>query len=42
MDEVAFARTLHVLAVVVWIGGVAMVTLIVLPAIGRGELGPNR
>jgi uncharacterized membrane protein len=41
VDDVAFARAVHVLAVVVWAGGVAMVTLIVLPAIRRGELGPN-
>lgn len=30
--DLAVARALHVLAVVVWIGGVAMVTLVVLPA----------
>lgn len=42
MDDVAFARALHVLAVVVWIGGVAMVTLVVLPTIQRGELGADR
>ena len=32
MADLVIARLLHVLAVVVWIGGVAMVTLIVLPA----------
>jgi len=32
MSDLAIARLLHVLAVVVWIGGVAMVTLVVLPA----------
>jgi uncharacterized membrane protein len=32
MADVALARLLHVLAVVLWIGGVAMVTLVVLPA----------
>lgn len=32
MADLAIARLLHVLAVVVWIGGVAMVTLVVLPA----------
>jgi len=26
MDDVAFARALHVLGVVIWIGGLAMVT----------------
>jgi len=42
MDNFAIARSLHVLAVVIWIGGVAMVTMVVLPAIRRGDLGPNR
>ena len=32
MIDLALARLLHVVAVVVWIGGVAMVTLVVLPA----------
>ncbi len=41
MDDVAAARALHVLAVVIWIGGVAMVTSVVLPAIRRGEMGQN-
>lgn len=40
MDDVAFLRALHVLAVV-WIGAIAMVALILLPAIRRTELGPN-
>jgi len=35
MDEVAIARALHVLAVVLWIGGVAFVTTVVLPAVRR-------
>jgi uncharacterized membrane protein len=42
MDDVAIARALHVLGVVIWIGGVAMVTMVLLPAIRRGDLGPNR
>ena len=42
MDDVIIARALHVLGVVVWIGGVAMVTMVVLPALRRGDLGPNR
>lgn len=33
MDDVTLARALHVLAVVHWIGGVAMVTLVILPAV---------
>ncbi len=35
MDDLAIARALHVAAVVVWIGGVAMVTSIVLPLARR-------
>lgn len=42
MDDLALARALHVLAVVIWIGGVAMVTMVVLPAVRRGDLGPDR
>jgi uncharacterized membrane protein len=42
MDDIAIAHALHVLAVVIWIGGVAMVTTVVLPAIRRGDLGADR
>lgn len=35
MDDFALARVLHVLAVVLWIGGVAMVTTVLLPAVGN-------
>jgi uncharacterized membrane protein len=35
MNEYAFARALHVLGVVLWIGGVAFVTTILLPAVRR-------
>ncbi|MDR3461007.1 MAG: hypothetical protein P4L76_01680 [Beijerinckiaceae bacterium] len=35
MTDVIFARVAHVLAVVLWIGGVAMVTTVLLPAIRR-------
>ncbi len=42
MDSLALARALHVLAVVVWIGGVFTVTTVLLPAIRRGELGAER
>ena len=35
MDEFALARVLHVLGVVLWIGGVAMVTTVLLPTIAR-------
>jgi uncharacterized membrane protein len=39
---VVVARALHVLAVVIWIGGVAMVTAVVLPAIRSGDFGRDR
>jgi uncharacterized membrane protein len=42
MNDVIAARAIHVLSIVVWIGGVAMITLSVLPAIRRGDLGPDR
>ena len=42
MDGIVIARALHVLAVVIWIGGVAMVTSIALPAARRGDLGADR
>ena len=35
MDDVTVARALHVLALVHWIGGVAMVTLAILPTVMR-------
>lgn len=33
MDDVAIARAVHVVAIVLWIGGVAMVTSVLLPAV---------
>jgi len=47
MNDLALARTLHVLAVVLWIGGVAFVTLALLPGLrdlrasGRGDEAPG-
>jgi uncharacterized membrane protein len=35
MDGIAIARALHVLAIVHWIGGVSLVTLVLLPAVSR-------
>lgn len=35
MEYFTFARVLHVLAVVLWIGGVAMVTTVLIPAIKK-------
>jgi uncharacterized membrane protein len=37
MVSFALARAVHVLAVILWIGGVAMVTTVLLPAIRRHE-----
>ena len=41
MDDVVIARALHVLFVVIWIGGVSMATTVALPAVRRGDLGAN-
>ena len=41
MDDVVIARALHVLFVVIWIGGVSMATTVVLPAVRRGDLGAD-
>jgi uncharacterized membrane protein len=35
MDDVTLARVIHILAIVFWIGGVAMVTTVLLPAVRR-------
>ncbi|WP_205617355.1 hypothetical protein [Pelomicrobium methylotrophicum] len=35
IEPLAIARVLHVLGVVFWIGGVAMVTTVLLPAVRR-------
>ncbi|MEK6708388.1 MAG: hypothetical protein AAB286_01095 [Pseudomonadota bacterium] len=42
MNEFAFARVLHVLGVVLWIGGVAMVTTILLPAVAQMKSAAER
>lgn len=42
MDALTIARTLHVLAIVHWIGGVSMVTLVLLPALMRSVPAPER
>lgn len=41
MQDIAIARALHVLAIVMWIGGVAFVTTVMLPAIRRSN-APDR
>ncbi len=35
MDDIGIARMVHVLAIVLWIGGVAFVTTVVLPSVRR-------
>ena len=42
MNDIIAARALHILAVVIWIGGVSMATTVVLTAVRRGDLGQNR
>ena len=37
MNEFIFARTIHVLAIIFWIGGVAFVTLVVMPMLKAHE-----
>ncbi|MFA7602834.1 MAG: hypothetical protein WCY29_07480 [Novosphingobium sp.] len=37
MDDFTLARVLHILAIVAWIGGVAFVTTVLMPAIRRNE-----
>jgi uncharacterized membrane protein len=41
MDRLALARALHVLAVVVWIGGLSIVTTALIAGDPRGELGAD-
>ena len=42
MTDLALARALHVLAVIFWIGGVAMVTTVLLPATRRLQTARER
>lgn len=42
MDDFTLARVLHILAVVVWIGGVAFVTTVLMPAIRRNASAQDR
>jgi uncharacterized membrane protein len=42
MDGFIVARVLHVIGVVLWIGGVAMVTLVLLPAVSRFSAAADR
>lgn len=42
MDDLTLARALHVVAVVHWIGGVSMVTLVLLPSLAHHQPASNR
>jgi uncharacterized membrane protein len=42
VDDFILARAVHVLAVLLWIGGVAFVTLVLMPAIRRGSAPEER
>ena len=39
MNDIVLARAVHVLGVVVWIGGLGMATLVLFPAIRHGAFG---
>jgi uncharacterized membrane protein len=42
MADVVFARAAHVLAIIIWIGGVSMATTVALPAVRAKQLGADR
>lgn len=42
IDDFTFARVLHVVSIVGWIGGVWFVTFVVMPAIARAEAPADR
>jgi uncharacterized membrane protein len=42
VDDISLARALHVLAVMLWIGGVGFVTTVVLPTIRRSKAAAQR
>ena len=42
MSDLILARALHVVGVVIWIGGLSMVATVVLPAIRRGDFAADR
>jgi uncharacterized membrane protein len=35
MDDMTIARALHIIAIIAWIGGVFMVTMVILPAVRK-------
>lgn len=42
MEKLTYARIIHVLAVVFWIGGVAIFTTVLIPAIKRLKLKEDK
>jgi uncharacterized membrane protein len=42
VSDIVLARVVHVLAVVLWIGGVGMVTTVLLPSIRRSRQSAER
>lgn len=42
MDDFIIARVIHVVSVLFWIGGVAFVTLVVMPSVRTGHLPEER
>lgn len=42
MDDFTLARVVHVLAVLLWIGGVAFVTLVIMPAVRTNNIEEQR
>lgn len=40
MDDIIIARAIHILSVLLWIGGVGFITLVVMPSI-RGSIAPD-
>lgn len=42
MDDFTIARIIHVVAVLLWIGGVAFVTTVAMPAVRRDHQPPER
>ena len=42
IDDFTFARVLHVVSIVGWIGGVWFVTFVIMPAIARAEAPADR
>ena len=41
MDDLVFARAIHVVAIVAWIGGVALETMVILPIAASPETPPG-